>query len=32
VLAEIFFALAETFQKDPVDFQEYWWKAEENLD
>ena len=29
VLAGIFLALAETFQKDSVVFQEYRWKAEE---
>ena len=31
VLAEIFLALAEIFQKDPVVLKEYHWKAEENL-
>ena len=31
VLAEIFLALAENFQKDPVVLKEYHWKAEENL-
>ena len=28
VLAEIFLALAEIYQKDPVVLQGYWWKAE----
>ena len=29
VLAEIFLAFAEIFQKDPLVLQEYQWKAEE---
>ena len=29
VLADIFLALLDNFQKDPVVLKEYWWKVEE---